>query len=400
MNNVDKQYCDLLSNIIENGYVKKDRTGTGTKSIFGTNLKFNLKEGFPLLTTKKIYMKGVVHELLWFLKGSTNIKYLVTNNVNIWNGDAYRYYKELVTKHNDLIKVFDDVNKRKKHVRLNFHGVLDFDHVTMKHVGIVTEEEFLSSVLKNEQLLFLTNHEEVQDDEKINVFNIKKYMYGDLGPVYGKMWRDFNGDDECHEVNYKTNGIDQIKNVIDTLLNKPNDRRIIVTAWHPSKLGDMALPPCHMLFQFYTRELSMDERFNILKTKNKSLIIHDDKDLIEQLDKHGIPKRELSCQWYQRSVDTFLGLPFNIASYALLTHMVAHVTNMTVGELNFCGGDTHVYLNHTEQVIEQISRNPIDKLPTLYLNPNVTKIDDFKYEDIVIESYESHPAIKAKLSVG
>jgi thymidylate synthase len=263
-----KQYLDLCRRILQEGTRKEDRTGTGTISVFGHQMRFDLSEGFPLLTTKKLHTKSIVHELLWFLKGDTNIRYLQENGVRIWNEWA---------------------------------------------------------------------------DEN-----------GELGPVYGKQWRSFPGPDG------KT--VDQIQWVVDEIKRNPDSRRLVVSAWNPAQMDEMALPPCHCLFQFYVAD------------------------------------GKLSCQLYQRSGDTFLGIPFNIASYALLTHMVAHVTGLQPGEFIHTIGDAHLYLNHLEQVKEQLTREPLP-LPTLKLNPEVTSIFDFTYDDIEFVNYQAHPHIKGDVSV-
>jgi len=263
-----KQYLELCRRILAEGVQKADRTGTGTISIFGHQMRFDLSAGFPLLTTKKLHTKSIVHELLWFLKGSTNIRYLQEHNVRIWNEWA---------------------------------------------------------------------------DEN-----------GELGPIYGKQWRSFSGPDG------KT--VDQIQWVIEEIKRNPDSRRLVVSAWNPAELDQMALPPCHVLFQFY------------------------------------VANGRLSCQLYQRSGDTFLGVPFNIASYALLTCMIAHVTGLKPGEFIHTLGDAHLYLNHLEQVKEQLTREPLP-LPTLKLNPAVRSIDDFTYEDIEFVNYQAHPHIKGEVSV-
>ena len=273
-----KQYLDLLQHIKEKGVKKEDRTGTGTISVFGYQMRFNLQEGFPLVTTKKLHLRSIIHELIWFINDETNIKYLKENGVTIWDEWA-------------------DNN-------------------------------------------------------------------GNLGPIYGHQWRNWNSD-----------GIDQLQDVIYSLKNNPSSRRMIVTAWNPNiipdssksfsdnvKNGKAALPPCHAFFQFYVSD------------------------------------NKLSCQMYQRSADVFLGVPFNIASYALLTHMIAQVCEYDVGDFIHSFGDTHIYLNHLEQVDLQLTREPM-KLPKLKLNPLVKKIEDFKYEDIEILDYNSHPSIKGKISV-
>lgn len=295
-----RQYLDLLAKIRHEGVVRDDRTGTGTKGIFGYQMRFNLAEGFPLLTTKRVFMKGIIHELLWFLRGDTNIKYLVDNGVHIWDSDAYRYYNELCVK----------------------HGVLPVDI-----------ETFLSAAGVESP--------------------IEGYRFGDLNHVYGYQWRSWG----------KANGesIDQIRQVIDTIKTNPSSRRMIVSAWNVADVGDMALPPCHTMFQFFVAD------------------------------------GRLSCQLYQRSGDTFLGVPFNIASYALLTMMVAKECGLEPGEFIHTLGDAHLYLNHLDQADEQLSREP-RKLPTMRLNPTVNSIFDYTYDDFELCDYNPYPAIKAPLS--
>ena len=297
-----KQYLDLLARIKNEGIVKTDRTGTGTKSVFGHQMRFDLSQGFPLLTTKKVFLKGVIHELLWFLNGDTNIKYLVDNGVHIWDNDAYRYYNELCVK----------------------EGVLP-----------VSMEEFLRAA-----------------QESIDS-PIDGYKFGDLNHVYGYQWRSWprpNGE-----------AIDQIQQAVDLIKRNPDSRRIIVSAWNVADVEKMALPPCHTLFQFYVAD------------------------------------GKLSCMLYQRSADTFLGVPFNIASYALLTMMMAQVCGLEPGEFVHTTGDTHLYLNHMEQVDEQLSRTP-RALPKMRLNPDVKSVFDFKYEDFTLEGYDPYPTIKAPMS--
>jgi thymidylate synthase len=262
-----KQYQDLLKHILDNGTEKTDRTGTGTISVFGYQMRFNLKEGFPLVTTKKIHLKSVIHELLWFIKGETNIQYLKDNGVKIW-------------------------------------------------------DEWASES-------------------------------GDLGPVYGKQWRSWDS---------KNGEIDQLKEVLKQLKNSPDSRRIIVSAWNVGELAEMALMPCHAFFQFYVAD------------------------------------NKLSCQLYQRSADVFLGVPFNIASYALLTMMIAQECGLDLGDFVWTGGDTHIYSNHLEQVNLQLSRTP-RALPTMKLNPEVKSVFDFKYEDFTLENYDPYPLIKAPVAV-
>ncbi len=296
-----KQYLDLLRRIKEEGVVKSDRTGTGTKSVFGHQMRFDLSAGFPLLTTKKVFLKGVIHELLWFLSGDTNIKYLVENGVHIWDNDAYRYYNELCIR----------------------HGVLP-----------VSREDFLAAAGIESPIV--------------------GYRFGDLNHVYGYQWRHWDKSEDGSFV-------DQIAQVIETIKHNPDSRRMIVSAWNVAEVEDMALPPCHVLFQFYVAD------------------------------------GRLSCQLYQRSADTFLGVPFNIASYALLTMMIAQVCGLQAGEFVHTLGDTHLYLNHLEQVDEQLSREP-RPLPTMKLNPEVESVFDFRYEDFTLEGYDPHPTIKAPMS--
>lgn len=297
-----KAYLDLLRRIIDEGAVKGDRTGTGTKSVFGHQMRFDLSEGFPLLTTKKVFLKGVIHELLWFLAGDTNIGYLVRNGVHIWDNDAYRYYGELCAE---------------------------------KGLDPIPREQFLIEA------------------EQGNTSNIEGYNYGDLNHVYGYQWRSWPRPDG--------RSIDQISEVIDTIRRNPNSRRMLVSAWNVAEVEQMALPPCHVMFQFYVAD------------------------------------GRLSCQLYQRSADTFLGVPFNIASYALLTMMIAQVCGLQAGDFVHTLGDTHLYLNHLDQAAEQLSREP-RKLPTMRLNPEVKSIFDFRYEDFTLEGYDPHPAIKAPMS--
>ena len=294
-----RQYLDLLDKICREGVVRDDRTGTGTKGIFGYQMRFNLSEGFPLLTTKRVFLKGVIHELLWFLKGDTNIKYLVDNGVHIWDSDAFRYYNELCVK----------------------HGILPVDMDTF--LGALGVES-----------------------------PIEGYKFGDLNHVYGYQWRSWP----------KANGesIDQIKEVIETIKKNPSSRRMIVSAWNVADVGSMALPPCHTMFQFFVAE------------------------------------GKLSCQLYQRSGDVFLGVPFNIASYALMTMMIAKECGLEAGEFIHTLGDAHLYLNHLDQAAEQLSRDT-RSLPRMILADR-DSIFDYTYDDFTLEGYDPHPAIKAPLS--
>ena len=292
-----KQYLDLLNHILETGSPKGDRTGTGTISTFGYQMRFDLTKGFPLLTTKKVHLKSIIHELLWFIKGETNIKYLVDNNVRIWNEWPYRNYQKTV----------------------------DYNQESL--------EEFVEKI-KNDPV-FAKKH-------------------GNLGPVYGKQWRHFEGPDGKH--------IDQLAEVIKNIKTNPNSRRLIINSWNPPLVPDMALPPCHMMFHFY------------------------------------VNNNKLSCLLYQRSADSFLGIPFNIASYALLTLMVAQVTDLEPGEFIHTLGDTHIYNNHLEQIKLQLTRTPRE-LPIMSLNKKIKNIEAFRYEDFSLLNYHPYPPIKGKVSV-
>jgi len=300
---------DLLADIRDNGVKKQDRTGTGTISVFGRQMRFDLSEGFPAVTTKKLFMRGIIHELIWFLQGSSNIKYLVDNDVHIWDEWPYRHYLQ-----SNNLKVPPSDSEQWK-------------------TGI---KKFIEKIKTDDQ------------------FALK---YGELGPVYGYQWRSWPTPDGGH--------IDQIQKAVDTIKNNPDSRRIIVSAWNVADIEEMAkagLPPCHALFQFY------------------------------------VINGKLSCQLYQRSADFFLGVPFNIASYSLLTMMMAQVTGLKPGEFIHTFGDAHIYLNHLEQVNEQLSRQP-RPLPKMKLNPEVNNIFNFTIDDFELVDYDPHPAIKAPIAV-
>lgn len=387
MNIADKQYQDLLQEILDNGVEKTDRTGTGTKSIFGTSMKFNLRDGFPLLTTKKMFTKGVIHELLWFINGDVNIKYLVDNNVHIWDDDAYRFFNKLINKHNEYAKFYEEFDNESGQIVFKLEDHDSSNLTTDLKECHLTKEEFIEKVKNGSTMEIAHSYSHYASTYQIN---FSTYTFGDLGPVYGKQWRSFGVEN-----------VDQIQNIIDTLKTNPDDRRMLCIAYNPDVLEIEALPPCHLLCQFYTRPLEIHERVSLLGVKKDVSHIHDLKDAEIECDHANIPKRELSCLWYQRSVDTPLGLPFNIASYALLTNMIAHVCNMTVGDLIFNGGDTHIYLNQIDGVKEQLKRDP-DKYnsPKLCLNPYVENIDNFTFNDIKIIGYESYDTIKMPLSTG
>jgi len=304
-----RQYLDLLKDINENGAIKSDRTGTGTKSLFGRQIRFDLNKGFPAVTTKKLYLRSVIHELLWFLQGDSNIEYLVKNDVHIWDEWPYRAYLK----------------------------------ATDQEVPNSSSGEWLDGIK-----VFT---DKIKSDHKF------AKQYGYLGPVYGHQWR--------HWPDGKGGEIDQIQEVIDTLKNSSDSRRIIVSAWNVADIQEMAiagLPPCHTLFQFYVID------------------------------------GKLSCQLYQRSADTFLGVPFNIASYALLTMMIAQVTGLKLGEFVHTFGDVHIYLNHQKQVDLQLSRDP-RPLPKMKINPKIKSIYDFSIDDFELEGYDPHPGIKAPIAV-
>lgn len=307
----DLVYLDLIEKIVREGTKKGDRTGTGTLSIFGHQMRFDLSKGFPLLTTKKVPIKAIIHELIWFMRGDTNLKYLADNNVHIWDEWPFKSY--LTREGNPMPRVGSDEWN---------DGIKEFT-------------------------------EKIKADPKF----AKKY--GELGPIYGSQWRCWkNEDNSC---------LDQLNNAIETIKTNPDSRRIIVSAWNVADIEEMAkagLPPCHALFQFY------------------------------------VANGKLSCQLYQRSCDTFLGVPFNIASYALLTMIVAQITGLEVGDFVWTGGDVHLYLNHLEQADLQLSRkNDIRPMPKMKINPNIKNIDDFTIDDFELIDYKPHDAIKAPIAV-
>ena len=301
-----KAYLDLLKDVHDNGVGKDDRTGTGTRSVFGRQLRCDLNAGFPLLTTKKVFLRGIIHELLWFVRGDTNIKYLVDNGVGIWNEWPFQNYLSKTGQADNLTK----------------HSC-DWQYKLEEFIGKIKHDDAFAK------------------------------EWGELGPVYGKQWRNFSG-------------VDQLEWVVNEIKANPSSRRLIVSAWNPAEIEEMAkagLPPCHTLFQFY--------------------VSHDNK---------------LSCQLYQRSADLFLGVPFNIASYALLTMMVAQVCELGLGDFVHTFGDVHIYNNHEEQVNEQLSRSPT-ALPTIGINPDVDNLFDFAFEDFELVDYNPQAAIQAPVAV-
>jgi len=349
MNTLDKKYQELLQDIIDNGVHKSDRTGTGTISVFGRQIRHNMKQGFPALTTKKLAWKIMVTELLWFLRGDTNIKFLVNNGCHIWDGDAYKNYQNKMTEW--------------------------FGNETQ-----LTKEDFIEKIKTDEQFA---------------------KTWGELGPIYGKQWRNWN---EFSEPDWNLYKIDQIQNLINELKTNPDSRRLMVSAWNVGQLDEMVLPPCHYGFQIYTRELSKGERMNYWFKNNKpNRDVCDSVDESSEEEQHkyfdgaNVPKRAISLMWNQRSVDTFLGLPFNIASYGLLLEIIAKEVNMIPNELIGNLGDVHLYSNHIEQAKEQISRTSFE-LPTLNIYGDVDDIAHYEIADFEIKEYQSHPTIKAPLS--
>lgn len=300
-----QQYHQLMQHILDKGVLKNNRTGIGTLSVFGYQMRFNLENGFPLVTTKKVHLKSIIHELIWFIKGDTNIRYLASHGVNIWNEWPFQSYLKKTGREADLPKYSEAWKAELKSFKNR----------------IIEEEEFAQE-------------------------------WGELGPVYGKQWRDFEG-------------IDQITQIIEDIKKSPDSRRLLVSAWNPKDIPVMAksgLPPCHTLFQFY------------------------------------VANGKLSCQLYQRSADVFLGVPFNIASYAAFTMMIAQVCNLGLGDFIHTFGDAHIYENHLEQVKLQLTRKP-EVLPKLKMNAAVNSIFDFKYEDFELENYQPHPAIKGQVAI-
>jgi thymidylate synthase len=368
MNNIDKQYQELLKDILSNGVEKSDRTGTGTISVFGRQIRHKMSDGYPLLTTKKMAFKTMVTELLWFLKGDTNIKYLVDNGCNIWNGDAYKRYEtyaQNLEEPNWSVHIEDPIQNK---------------------VRILTQKEFI---------------EQIKTDDEF----AKKW--GELGPIYGKQWRSWirrtTREEKIVNPGVYTEQIDQIQNLINELKNNPDSRRLMVNAWNVGELDKMTLPPCHYGFQVYTREMGLNERREVW-SKNEGKDKSYAKNLYHKdLDERGFPRRTVSLMWNQRSVDTFLGLPFNIASYALLLIIIGKEVNMVPDELVGNLGDVHLYRNHINQAEEQIRRKPY-QLPKILIKDHVDP-EDFgsiipilRPKDFILDGYECHETIKAPLS--
>jgi thymidylate synthase len=318
MSKNEQAYLELCRHVLKHGEVKEDRTGTGTVSLFGYQMRFNLQEGFPLLTTKRIPFRLIVSELLWFIKGDTNIRYLLEHNNHIWDEWAFKHYVESSSYQGPDMTDFGLRSQRDEAFRIQYEEQMN---------------KFTERILKDPQFAL---------------------EFGDLGNVYGKQWRAWK----------TSNGqtIDQLRDIINTIKINPDSRRLIVSAWNPEDIPSMALPPCHTLFQFY------------------------------------VTRGRLSCQLYQRSADIFLGVPFNIASYALLTHLIAHECGIEAGEFIHTLGDAHIYSNHVDQVKLQLSREP-KQLPSLYINPEVSSVFDAEVGDIRLEGYDPHPSIKAPVAV-
>jgi thymidylate synthase len=367
MNNLDKNYQELLKDILDNGVIKEDRTGTGTLSVFGRQIRHKMSEGFPLLTTKKMAWKTIVTELLWFLKGDTNIKYLVDNGCHIWDGDTYRRYWDA---HPDAEKSF----------QYEGHNM---------EVRRMTKDEFINMIKT--------------DDEFAK-------QWGELGPIYGKQWRNWvrktTRDEKIVEPGVYETSIDQITNLINDLKTNPDSRRLMVNAWNVGELDQMVLPPCHYGFQVYTREMTLEERLE-WNHQNSDPLNRSLDYFPEHLDSMNVPKRKISLMWNQRSCDFPLGIPMNIASYGLLLMLIALEVNMVPDELIGNLGDCHIYLNQIQGVKEQIARTPY-KLPTLKIKPNLFEfgqpdpnklnIDYYSIHNFELLNYQSHPKIYFPLS--
>ena len=394
-NNIDKQYQDLLRDILYHNNPKVDRTGTGTISVFGRQIRHKMSEGFPLLTTKKMPFKTMVTELLWFLKGDTNIKYLVDNNCHIWDGDAYKNYMQ---QYNVV-----DAEEYSKGYEDQCWGYPVLDHV--KPTTASYKRGQINAYLEgkaDKPFFYLTQEEFINKIKTDDKFANK---WGELGPIYGKQWRKWQDDFGPNKLPLfpPNNKIDQIQNLINNLKTNPDSRRLLVSAWNVGELDQMVLPPCHYGFQVYTRELSEGERGLLLQPYGLDPLTKEGRDRLWK--ENNLPTRAISLMWNQRSVDTFLGLPFNIASYALLLEIIAKEVNMVLDELIGNLGDVHLYNNHIDQAKLQIERTPFE-LPKLKFNPIFLANLEHKGLDEAIngqvnfelENYKSHPSIKAPLS--
>jgi thymidylate synthase len=347
MNNLDKQYTDLLQDILDNGVTKSDRTGTGTLSVFGRQIRHKMSEGFPLLTTKKMPFKTITTELLWFLRGDSDIRFLWENNCKIWDGDWEKNYKTTCSEPYTI----EEVKQKVKDGNHSFHD---------------------------------------------SMF--------DMGPIYGKQWRKWKFTDKFtngEQITYVNGKIDQIANLINDLKTNPDSRRLLVSAWNPADLPHQVLPPCHYGFQVYTRELSLEERRLLVSQEMFNQIYNGggpDTLSHPEINQFNVPTRSISLMWLQRSVDTGLGLSFNISSYSLLLMMIAKQVNMVPDEVIGNLGDVHLYLNHIEPIKEQLTREPYP-LPTVKISDRVVNdISEYTLDDITLENYQSHPPIKMPLS--
>lgn len=381
MNTLDDKYLNLLDHVMTHGKVKKDRTGVGTRSVFGYDMRIDLSEGLSLLTTKYVHYPAVIHELLWFLMGGTDIKYLLDNNVNIWTAWPFKRYEQTAL---DQLADTDCISGPGR-VRRHFNM-----------------EEYVYAI------------------KSVKGFAER---HGQVGKVYGAQWVnwtwpkliDNGGIDAEHALSriisglpvgeYHIAGYNQISKLIDALKNNPDSRRMLVTAWNPPEMDACALPCCHYGFQCYTDELTVEERVRLYAAREGQTYEEfktnwdTDKQWSDDCDLNGVPKRRLSLKFNIRSLDVFLGEPFDIASYSILTHMLCAQLNMVPGELIQTIGDTHIYLNHVEQVKLQLSRTPYANLPQLLLRPSIDDIFKYKYDDIAVVNYTYHPAIKAPIAV-
>jgi thymidylate synthase len=389
MNTIDNKYQELLEDILDNGVEKQDRTGTGTISVFGRQIRHTMSQGFPLLTTKKMHWNSIVAELLWFLRGDTNIKFLLDYDCHIWDGDAYKNYVSKVEEYTSTLNVSNDISE--------FQEVMDSVGNQIKS-SVLSQEQFINKIKTNDEFA-------------------KKW--GDLGPIYGKQWRQWQGWMDMRGNEKGSLWYDQILEVVHSLKTNPDSRRLIVSAWNVAELNQMTLPPCHYGFQLYTQELSDERRYSIWFNNNYETGMErffDPNNLPNFDDPYytPTPKRSISLMWNQRSVDTFLGLPFNIASYGLLLEIIAKEVNMVPDELIGNLGDVHLYKNHIEQAKQQIERIPYD-LPKVtiternwYQHAKVKEqLGPKTFKDIILSyrpdcfeliNYESHPKIKAPLS--
>jgi thymidylate synthase len=381
MNNLDKSYQQLLSDVLENGHKKNDRTGTGTISVFGRQIRHKMSQGFPVLTTKKMAWKTMVTELIWFLRGDTSIQFLIDNNCHIWDGDAY---KKFLTKASEVKQAYldGDLLGTQPHIESMFSNP--------NSLTILTQNEFINKIKTDSEF---------------------SKTWSQLGPVYGKQWRNWTNQSKKNhyvtpgEPTHNNKRIDQIDNLINDLKTNPDSRRLMVSAWNVGEIDQMTLPPCHYGFQVYTRELSNEERLDWMKkNRPKTVLPMREFDVEFSMDEffrpYDVPKRAISLMWSQRSCDLFLGIPFNIASYGLLLEIIAKEVNMIPDELIGNLGDVHLYTNHIEQAKEQITRIPFE-LPTLKFYSNKESMDDishYEIEDFELLDYQSHSTIKAPLS--